>query len=107
LCQSYRCLANVPTESPDYGGRMSKYGLSPNGWSIVGTICIWGILSLLEFLLWSKKPSQPEIAFFAVLLVFLWIKGRLDRVDDRLKEIESRFEELEDEVEARTAGQRW
>jgi hypothetical protein len=78
---------------------MSKAGLGKNGWFIVCTIGVLVIISATEYLLKGTGPSNAEDALFAGFLFFLWVRGRLAEQDERLRELESRIEEIEVEAE--------
>ena len=76
-------------------GLMSKDGLNKNHWIIiflVGAVALW---AAIEYLFWGTKPTPLGEALTAILVMYIWIRGRIDEQDERLEEMESRIDELE------------
>lgn len=77
---------------------MSKNGQRIVNWAAVCIAAFWAIRMTVAYLLWNKRPSDSDGAFFLILMLYLWINSRFEEQDERLKEMESRVEELEGKV---------
>lgn len=78
---------------------MSKGGLKKRNWIIIflaGAAALW---ATIEYLFWGKKPSSLDEVWFAILIVYVGIRGRIDEQDERLQETESRIQEIESRIE--------
>jgi hypothetical protein len=76
---------------------MRRDGSERNYGPIIGAVmgmAVWGIWYVIDFLIWQKKPSQYELQILAVAGCVIYCYGE---IKERLRQIESRLDELENQ----------